>query len=98
VPASAEAHSAPIRECGNAGTLYGGNVSIYNVTSRAVSCHVARRFARRYIKYGGPACAEDRYCIYRGWDCTNVGYRIPGGYEVDSRCINDARVVRFQHS
>jgi hypothetical protein len=46
-----EASAHPIRECGNAGTLYGGAVNVYNVTSRAVGCRDARRFARRYIRY-----------------------------------------------
>jgi hypothetical protein len=45
-----------------------------------------------------PACAEDRYCRYRGWRCRDVGYRIPRGYEVDSRCTRSGgRVVRFQY-
>jgi hypothetical protein len=76
----------PIKECGNAGTLYDGAISVYNVTTRAVSCRAARRFARRYIVYGGPACAEDRYCRYRGWRCRNVAV----GAEIDSRCKRDA--------
>jgi hypothetical protein len=96
VPASAQGEGAPIRECGNAGRLYGGAIGIYNVTSRVVPCRPARRFARHYVRYGGPACAEDRYCTYRGWSCTNVGYRVGGDYEVDSRCVKGARVVRFQ--
>jgi hypothetical protein len=72
------------------------NGYIYNVTTRVVPCRFARRFARRVIT--DPACAEDRYCRYRGWRCRNVGYRIPRGYEVDSRCTRSGgRVVRFQY-
>jgi hypothetical protein len=90
---TAPADAAPIRECGDAGTFFNGAVSIYNVTSRVVPCPRARRFARRYYRYGGPACREDRYCTYRGWRCRNVAYR----EETDSRCTNSGgRVVRFQ--
>jgi hypothetical protein len=82
--------AARIRECGDV------NRHIYNVTTRVVPCRFARRFARRVIT--DPACAEDRYCRYRGWRCRNVGYRIPRGYEVDSRCTRSGgRVVRFQY-
>jgi hypothetical protein len=94
--AAAEADAAPIRECDSAGWLYGGQLRISNVTSRAVPCPSARRFARRYILYGGPACSEDRYCTYRGWSCTNVGYQVGRAYEIDSRCVKGRRVVRWQ--
>ncbi len=87
--------AAPIRECGRAGTLYNGQVSVYNVTSRNVPCPRARRFARRQILYGGPACREDRWCTYRGWRCRHVAYRA----EVDIRCTKGGgRVVRWQYS
>jgi hypothetical protein len=90
---TSEAEAAPIRECGDAGSFFGGAVRIYNVTSRVVLCPRARRFARRYFRHGGPACREDRYCTYRGWRCRNVASR----EETDSRCTNTGgRVVRFQ--
>jgi len=81
------------RECGNAGT-YGGALRVYNVTTRRVRCRPARRFARRYITRGGPACNEDRFCTYRGWSCRNVG----DGGEIDSCCVRGGRVIRFQYS
>jgi hypothetical protein len=83
------AEAAPIRECGNAGTLHDGQVRVYNVTSRNVVCPRARRFARNQMRYGGPACAEDRYCTYRGWRCTHF----PG----DIRCTNSARVIHWHY-
>jgi hypothetical protein len=93
LPASAEA--APIRECGDAGTLYNGQVSVYNVTSRNVPCPRARRFARRQVRYGGPACREDRFCTYRGWRCTHYSHR----GESDVRCTRSSgRVVHWQYS
>jgi hypothetical protein len=86
--------AAPIRECGRAGTLYGGAVSVYNVTTRKVACQRARRFARRQILYGGPACREDRHCTYRGWRCTHFSY----SSESDVRCTKpDGRVIRWQY-
>jgi len=90
---TSEAEAAPIRECGDAGSFFGGAVRIYNVTSRVLLCPRARRFARRYFRHGGPACREDRYCTYRGWRCRNVASR----EETDSRCTNTGgRVQRFQ--
>jgi hypothetical protein len=79
------AGAAPIRECGKSGR------GIYNVTARSVSCETARRFARRVIT--DPACAEDRYCRYRGWRCTH--YYARG--ENDMRCLQGTRVIRFQY-
>jgi hypothetical protein len=85
--------AAPIRECGRAGTLYEGAISVYNVTTRKVACPRARRFARRQILYGGPACREDRYCTYQGWRCTHFSYP----RESDVRCTTpDGRVIRWQ--
>lgn len=93
IPVS-QAAAHPIRDCGNAGTLYGGAVKVYKITSRAVRCPAARRFSRTYIRYGGSACAEDRYCRYRDWRCKNVS----SGGEMDSRCTKGAhRVIRFQY-
>jgi hypothetical protein len=93
-PAVAPAEAAPIRECGNAGTLYSGQVRVYNVTSRVVGCRFARRFARAQIRQGGPACREDRWCTYRGWRCRHVAYRA----ESDVRCTKSGgRVVRWQY-
>jgi hypothetical protein len=87
---SGAAATAPIRECGDV------NRSIYNVTSRVVSCRTARRLVRRLVIL--PGCTEDRYCHYRGWRCTQYGYRIPRGYETDSRCTKPGgRVVRYQY-
>jgi hypothetical protein len=95
LPVSAEGEAAPIRECGNAGSLHDGQVHVYNVTSRVVSCSFARRFARRQMLYGGPACREDRWCTYRRWRCRHVAYRVEG----DIRCTNSGgRVVRWQYS
>jgi hypothetical protein len=86
--------AASIRECGGAGTLYNGQVRVYNVTSRVVSCRFARRFARRQILYGGPACREDRWCTYQGWRCRHIAYRA----ESDIRCSKSGgRVVRWQY-
>jgi hypothetical protein len=89
--------AAPIRECGNAGTLYNGQVRIYNVTSRVVRCRFARRFARSQVRYGGPACREDRWCTYRGWRCRHIAYRT----ESDVRCTrftaHAVLVVRWQY-
>jgi hypothetical protein len=90
---SADAQPAPIRECGDAGSAHGGNVLLYNVTSRNVACWKARRFARRQYLSGGPACREDRWCTYRGWLCRHVAYR----YEADVRCTNGDRVIRWQY-
>jgi hypothetical protein len=69
------ASAAPIRECGNAGTVYDGNVRIVNVTSRVVRCRFARRFARAQMLHAGPACREDRWCRFRGWRCRHIAYR-----------------------
>jgi hypothetical protein len=92
--AALAAEAAPIRECGDAGTLYGGQVRVYNVTSRVVGCRFARRFARAQIRHGGPACREDRWCSYRGWRCRHVAYRT----ESDIRCTKSGgRVVRWQY-
>jgi hypothetical protein len=94
-PAAPAAEGAPIRECGNAGTLYAGQVRVYNVTSRVVGCRFARRFARRQMLDAGPACREDRWCTYRGWRCRHVTYRAEG----DIRCTNSGgRVVRWQYA
>jgi hypothetical protein len=86
-----------IRECGNAGTLYRGQVRIYNVTSRVVRCRFARRFARSQVRNGGPACREDRWCTFRGWRCRHVAYRT----ESDIRCTrftaHAVLVVRWQY-
>jgi hypothetical protein len=90
----APAEAAPIRECGEA---HLGALTIHNVTTRAVSCYSGRRFARRYVAHGSPACQEDRYCTHRGWRCTNVGRTLGGGlYEIDTRCVKQARVVHWQ--
>jgi hypothetical protein len=81
--------AAPIPECGDISR------HIYNVTSRVVRCRFARRFVRRVNVI--PACTEDQICHYRGWRCRQRGYRIPGGYETDSRCTKSGgRVVRYQ--
>jgi hypothetical protein len=93
--ASLAVEAVPIRECGTAGTLYSGQVRVYNVTSRVVSCGFARRFARRQMLYAGPACREDRWCTYRGWRCRHVAYRAEG----DIRCTTSGgRVVRWQYT
>jgi hypothetical protein len=81
--------AAPVRECGRIGS------SIYNITSRVVPCARARRLVRQFV--ADPACTEDRYCRHAGWSCTQLGYRVPGGYEIDSRCTRpEGRVVRYQ--
>lgn len=86
--------AAPIRECGRAGTLYGGAVSVYNVTTRRVACPKARRFARRQTLYGGPACREDRHCTYQGWRCTHFS----NAGESGMRCTKPGgRVIRWQY-
>jgi hypothetical protein len=86
--------AAPIRECGDAGTLYNGRVRVYNVTTRVVRCRFARRFARRQIVYGGPACREDRWCTYRGWRCRHIASRSKS----DVRCTKSGGgVVRWQY-
>lgn len=83
--------AAPIRECGR--LPHGG---IYNITTRIVRCRFARTFARRV--FTNPACAEDRFCRFRGFRCTHYNYPIPGGHEGDVRCTKSGgRVVRFQY-
>jgi hypothetical protein len=83
--------AAPIRECGDL-----GHRGIYNVTSRMVRCRSARSLARRI--FTDPACAEDRFCRFRGFRCTHHNYPIPGGREGDVRCTRSGgRVVRFQY-
>jgi hypothetical protein len=89
--ASAPARGA-INECGRAGTLYGGQVRLVNVTTRGVACRTARRFARRFVSHGSPACMEDRYCRHRGWDCLNYA----GSASIDTRCATGIRVIRWQ--
>ena len=91
-----DASAATIRECGSAGSLYSGQVRLYNVTSRLMPCRTARRFARNFVFKSGPetdfTCSEDRYCRWRGWRCRNVA--VPG--EIDHRCTSRGRVVRWQ--
>lgn len=83
--------AAPIRECGDL-----EHRRIYNITTREVRCRVARSFARRI--FTNPACAEDRFCRFRGFRCTHRNYPIPGGHEGDVRCTRSGgRVVRFQY-
>jgi hypothetical protein len=80
-----------IRECGDLRRR-----RIYNITTRRASCRFARRFARDI--FTNPACAEDRYCRFRGFRCTHYNYAIPGGREGDVRCTRrGGRVVRFQY-
>jgi hypothetical protein len=89
---SAPARAARVTECGNGGSLYGGQVRVTNVTSRGVRCASARGFARAFIFSGGPACNEDRYCRFRGYDCLSYGR----GARIDTRCTTGSRVVRWQ--
>jgi hypothetical protein len=90
----ARSAQAPIRECGNAGTLYNGRVRLYNVTTRVVPCPRARRWVRRHMRTRSSACAEDRWCWYRGWRCRHIAYRAEG----DVRCTRGRRVIRWQYS
>jgi hypothetical protein len=90
LPSSAQA--APITECGGAGSLYGGGIRITNVTTRGVKCPTARRFSRSFVTRGGPACNEDRYCRFRGWDCLQYAR----GGKIDTRCTTGSRVIRWQ--
>src|SRR4051794_3382777 len=91
------AAASPIHECGNAGTLYNGQVHLTNVTSRNVACRTARRFARTFELHAGEEtgfrCAEDFRCTWLGWHCTNDGR---GRTYIDHRCVKGARVVRWQ--
>jgi hypothetical protein len=83
--------AASIRECGRLTQR-----RIYNITTRVVRCRFARGFARRV--FTDPACAEDRFCQFRGFHCTHRNYPIPGGREGDVRCTRSGgRVVRFQY-
>jgi hypothetical protein len=75
VAASAEA--APFKKCGNAGTMYGGEVKLTNVQAKQTTCKKAKRFVRTYTKKSGEEtgfrCSEDFYCMWRGWSCRNDG-------------------------
>jgi hypothetical protein len=92
-----EALAAPVRECGNAGSMYGGAVQLVNVTTRNVGCRRARRFVRAFEKNSGPesdfTCSEDFVCEWRGWHCRNDGRRRG---ELDHRCWRGSRVIRWQ--
>src|SRR4051812_2419902 len=86
--------AAPIRECGEAGTLHGGSVAIHNVTTRNVDCAYARRWARQYLTNPSPQCAEDLHCAWRGWQILNDGRYSRN--EVDVRATKGTQVIRFQ--
>jgi hypothetical protein len=100
VPISTFATSG-VRECGNAGTLYRGEVRLTNVTSRNVVCSEARRFARSFHLKGGQesdyTCSEDFYCTFRGYQCRNDGR---SAKYIDHRCEKPSPtrtyVVRWQ--
>jgi hypothetical protein len=87
------AMAAPIRECGNYdGAHWTSNddfgAGLYNLTTRGVSCHAARRVAL----YSPP---DDRHkWRYRVFTCRYLTYR----YEyVDVRCTASRdRAVRWQ--
>ncbi len=85
--------AAEVRECGDAGTLYGGALRIKNVTTRGVRCSYAKYFARSLTYRGGPVCDEDLVCRFRGWRCVSRAH----GHQVDRRCTKGQRyVIRFQ--
>src|SRR3954469_12102172 len=67
------AHAGPIRECGNYGLVNGherwtyGQIDgggIFNVTSRVVRCHTARRVARRASRK-----SYRKHFHYKHWNC-----------------------------
>lgn len=71
------AHAASFTRCGNAGTMYSGQLKLANVGALHITCRKARRFARRFERKAGEEtgyrCAEDFYCTWRGWQCRNDG-------------------------
>lgn len=89
--AAPTAYSAYVN-CGGAGTAYGGQVRLVNVTSTGVRCRYARSFARSLLLAGGPACDEDRICRFRKWRCRTVSR----GLTLDRRCTKGRYVIRHQ--
>jgi len=82
------ASAAPIRECGDLVNRFA-----FNITTRKVSCHKARRVVRRWgdtaAQQGGDGTVLGLYCNYR-----NTGYE-----SGDIRCTGSrGRVVRWQTS
>jgi hypothetical protein len=67
------AEAATFKQCGSAGTMYGGSVKLTKVQAKHTTCRKAKGFVRTYTKHSGPACAEDFYCTWRGWHCRNDG-------------------------
>jgi hypothetical protein len=83
---AAPAQAAPAKRCGNAGTMYNGELTLANVTARNTTCAKARQFARSFTRDSGEesgyTCSEDFYCTWRGWQCRNDGRSGP----VKHRC------------
>jgi hypothetical protein len=75
--AAASAQAASFKHCGDAGTMYGGQLRLTDVKAKRISCRKARRFARTFTAKSGEesdyTCSEDFYCTWRGWQCRNDG-------------------------
>jgi len=95
---AAGASAGPVSECGDGANL-GPRGQIVNVTTRAVGCAKARRFARDFHLQGchdtqSCQCAEDRFCTYRRFSCRNVDQRTSS----DHRCTRGTQVIRWQRT
>jgi hypothetical protein len=83
--AGSTAYASTVRECGD---LVSSGAGSYNVTTRHVSCHYARRFVRH-----APGRCYSGTCRYRHFKCRAR----QEGYELtDIRCVRGAKVIRWQ--
>ena len=88
---------AAAKKCGNAGTMYKGQLTLASVTASNTTCVKARQFARSFTRNSGAesdyTCSEDFYCQWRGWQCRNDGRSGPLKHRCENVNTNTHKVM-----